>query len=214
MTTVAVVSSLPAVRAGLRALVESAPAGLGVRVVAEGASAASLTGGADVLVLDVEPGTGADDVLPASDLAPGLVLLGALGGEDRFPQALAGRPVALLPRDASREQLQAAIQAVASGLFVVDAATAGQLMAPLASSAASPPAADPVASGGVDGFTGREREVLQLVAEGLPNKSIARRLGISEHTVKFHVGAVMAKLSAGSRTEAVHLAARRGLVSL
>jgi len=56
--------------------------------------------------------------------------------------------------------------------------------------------------------------VLQLVAEGLPNKTIARRLGISEHTVKFHVAALMAKLGAGSRTEAVHLGARRGLVSL
>ena len=54
-------------------------------------------------------------------------------------------------------------------------------------------------------LTAREREVLQLVALGLPNKTIAGRLGISEHTVKFHVAAILAKLGAGSRTEAVHL---------
>jgi len=65
-----------------------------------------------------------------------------------------------------------------------------------------------------ESLTGREREVLQLVALGLANKAIARRLGISEHTVKFHVAAILTKLGAGSRTEAVHLAARRGLVAL
>ena len=54
--------------------------------------------------------------------------------------------------------------------------------------------------------------MLQLVALGLANKMIAARLDISEHTVKFHVAAILAKLGAASRTEAVHLAARRGLV--
>ena len=57
-------------------------------------------------------------------------------------------------------------------------------------------------------------EVLQLLAEGLPNKSIAQRLGISEHTVKFHVNAILGKLGAQSRTEAVILATRLGLVLL
>ena len=59
-------------------------------------------------------------------------------------------------------------------------------------------------------LTLREGEVLGLVAEGLANKAIARRLGISEHTVKFHVAAILAKLGAGSRTEAVRLGAQRG----
>jgi DNA-binding CsgD family transcriptional regulator len=61
-------------------------------------------------------------------------------------------------------------------------------------------------------LTAREREVLQLVAEGLPNKAIARQLGISEHTAKFHVGSLLGKLGAGSRTEAVTLATRRGIL--
>ena len=63
-------------------------------------------------------------------------------------------------------------------------------------------------------LTVRETEVLQLVAQGLPNKIIASRLGISLHTVKFHVAAILAKLNASSRTEAVTLGARRGYVVL
>lgn len=56
--------------------------------------------------------------------------------------------------------------------------------------------------------------MLRLVAEGLPNKTIATRLRISEHTVKFHITAILAKLGAASRTEAVRLGARRGLIAL
>ena len=63
-------------------------------------------------------------------------------------------------------------------------------------------------------LTTREREVLALMARGLPNKQIAARLSISLHTVKFHVASVLAKLGASSRTEAVTLGARRGAVSL
>ena len=63
-------------------------------------------------------------------------------------------------------------------------------------------------------LTAREVEVLQLLAEGLPNKSIATRLGISDQTVKFHVASICGKLGAANRTQAVRLAVRRGLVSL
>ncbi len=68
--------------------------------------------------------------------------------------------------------------------------------------------------GPVEDLTAREREVLQLVALGLANKAIARDLAISEHTVKFHVTALLSKLGAGSRTEAAHQGTRLGLVSL
>jgi DNA-binding NarL/FixJ family response regulator len=57
-------------------------------------------------------------------------------------------------------------------------------------------------------------EVLQMLAEGLGNKAIARRLSISEHTVKFHIGSIFSKLNASSRTEAVILGARQGLILL
>ena len=63
-------------------------------------------------------------------------------------------------------------------------------------------------------LTPREIEVLELLAEGLPNKGIAARLGISDQTVKFHVAAIMGKLDASNRTDAVRRAVRRGLVSL
>lgn len=63
-------------------------------------------------------------------------------------------------------------------------------------------------------LTPRELEVLALVAEGASNKTIARRLGISVHTAKFHVGSLLAKLGAASRTEAVTLATRRGLLTV
>ena len=75
-------------------------------------------------------------------------------------------------------------------------------------------AGSPAGAEGEEPLTEREREVLDLMALGLPNKTIAARLGISEHTVKFHVGSVMAKLGAASRTEAVTHAIRQGLLAL
>jgi DNA-binding NarL/FixJ family response regulator len=63
-------------------------------------------------------------------------------------------------------------------------------------------------------LTSREIQVLQLLAEGLPNKAIANRLGISDQTVKFHVASVSGKLGAANRTDAVRRAARRGLIAL
>ena len=71
-----------------------------------------------------------------------------------------------------------------------------------------------LAAGAGEPLTPRERDVLQLMAEGLPNKLIAARLSISEHTAKFHVSAIMTKLGAASRTEAVTIGARRGLLIL
>jgi DNA-binding CsgD family transcriptional regulator len=65
-----------------------------------------------------------------------------------------------------------------------------------------------------EALTSREREVLELLSQGLPNKLIARRLQISEHTVKFHVSSIYAKLGATSRTDAVSRGVRRGLITL
>ena len=66
----------------------------------------------------------------------------------------------------------------------------------------------------VEPLTAREIQVLELLAEGLPNKAIARRLGISDQTVKFHVASLSGKLGAANRTDAVRRAARRGLIAL
>lgn len=65
-----------------------------------------------------------------------------------------------------------------------------------------------------EALTGREIQVLELLAEGLPNKAIATRLGISDQTVKFHVASISGKLGAANRTDAVRRAVRRGLITL
>lgn len=108
----------------------------------------------------------------------------------------------LLPRDVGAAQLLAALRAAIHGLVTIDPTLANSLF-PHAQ--LSPPSL-------VETLTPRESEVLQLLAEGLPNKTIARRLDISEHTVKFHVNAIMSKLNAQSRTEAVVRATQLGLV--
>jgi DNA-binding NarL/FixJ family response regulator len=74
--------------------------------------------------------------------------------------------------------------------------------------------ADPERVGLQEPLTHREQEVLELLAEGLPNKAIAAQLGISDQTVKFHVASISAKLGATNRTEAVRIALRRGLLTL
>ena len=85
---------------------------------------------------------------------------------------------------------------------------------------AAPDGAGPERSADLDrvslqeSLTHREQEVLELLAEGLPNKAIATRLGISDQTVKFHVASISAKLGATNRTEAVRIALRRGLLTL
>lgn len=63
-------------------------------------------------------------------------------------------------------------------------------------------------------LTPRERQVLELVADGLPNKAIAARLGIGAETVKFHLGAILGKLGASNRTDAVRIAIKRGLITV
>jgi DNA-binding NarL/FixJ family response regulator len=110
----------------------------------------------------------------------------------------------ILTRDAPASDMARAIGAVAAGLVVLSPELARSLLR------LSTPAPGETPSP----LTDREGEVLALLAQGLPNKSIAQRLHISEHTVKFHVNSILAKLGAESRTEAVVLATRAGLVHL
>ncbi|MDE3088363.1 MAG: response regulator transcription factor [Chloroflexota bacterium] len=111
----------------------------------------------------------------------------------------------LLPRDTTAENLAAALAAIAQGLAVIDPAFAAALL---------PAARDQSRAQPIEELTPRELEVLRLMAEGQSNKTIARALGISEHTVKFHVNAILGKLNVQSRTEAVVHATRLGLILL
>lgn len=130
------------------------------------------------------------------------------GAAESLPALVAAGLRGLLPQDARSDVLVSAIQAAAGGMLVIDAEIGEAAFARSGMAA-------PNANGEeVEAFTPREREVLTLVAEGLPNKIIARQLNISEHTVKFHLNAILTKLGAQSRTEAVVRATRLGLIAL
>ena len=112
-----------------------------------------------------------------------------------------------MPAEVSPDQLIAALSAAACGLFTLHAGELGAVLleAPIS---LHPPAQLP------EPLTPREREVLQMLASGIVNKEIAERLSISEHTVKFHVASILGKLGASTRTQAVSLGIRHGLVLL
>ncbi len=111
---------------------------------------------------------------------------------------------AMLTLEAGVEEITAAIRAVAQSLLVIDARLVNNANAGLGDGQPSL----------LEALSSRELDVLRRMAEGWPNKEIACKLGISEHTVKFHVSAILSKLRARSRTDAVATAARRGLITL
>ena len=132
-----------------------------------------------------------------------VVLLDGADPEDGV-RALKAGARAVLHRSSSRNEIIAAIKVITSGLVVLPP----ELLATLLHEA--PPADDVLKAQ----LTRRELEVLAAMADGASNKAIARQLGISFHTAKFHVAAILAKLDADSRTEAVAKAAQSGLVML
>jgi DNA-binding NarL/FixJ family response regulator len=156
----------------------------------------------DVIVWDVSWKTASSmnnlGLLP-ENMPPVLALAAT---EEQAAQARVAGAQAFLSRDASPEAMASAIVALSYGLQVTDPALAG----------GSAPAT--MGPGSASPLTPREQDVLLLLAEGLPNKGVASRLGVSEHTVKFHVNSIMGKFNAQSRTEAVTLATRLGLLPL
>ncbi len=154
----------------------------------------------DVIVWDVswETETAVDNLALLPEDAPPVLALAATGNQAN--QARTADARGILGRDSSPEALAAAITALSHGLSVTD---------PVLSGGSSPtaPSSSPL-------LTPREQDVLRLLAEGLPNKGVASRLEVSEHTVKFHVNSIMGKLNAQNRTEAVTLATRLGFLPL
>jgi len=235
---VSVVATYPTVRAGLSALVlaqegwtvidEMAP---GALLRADGSGPISdCTDPPDVVLADLDGSEDSDAIeawLDALRPQRGVVVLGSAQSSNPSPrqhqEALRllgsmarvvtdqGLGFGALQRDTTGEEIVAAIAAVAGGLMTLDRRWAGALLATPERSQA--PIPERLADR-EEPLTARELEVLQLLAEGLPNKLIAAQLHISEHTAKFHVSASLLKLGAASRTEAVTLAARRGLLIL
>jgi two-component system, NarL family, response regulator YdfI len=211
-----IVAASPLARAGLENLL----AARGAEVVGSVATiqtvgetlAGSLSNAApDVILVDSsgDPFAPALESVVASGLAMDVALV--VIGEDisaaASAEALRAGVRAALPADISPDQLVAALEAAVSGLVVLHAS---QVPAGVAAASAPVPPIDELA----ESLTRRELEILQMLAGGLSNKEIAARLNISDHTVKFHVASILGKLGAVSRTEAVSIGIRRGLVLL
>jgi DNA-binding NarL/FixJ family response regulator len=198
MIRLLIAASSAVVRAGLETLAASAAS---VEVVGSFADLSA----AEVLRPDVVLAA-----LPFEELAlpeigggPAIVLLTAESQPSWSQDLLRLGVRAVLPHHASPGEIVAAIEAAGAGLAVVDPRDLNDLLA------ASPA---PAAPAGV--LTPRELEVLRMMADGHANKVIAWKLNISEHTVKFHVASILGKLNASSRTEAVTIGVRQGLVML
>jgi DNA-binding NarL/FixJ family response regulator len=192
---VAIAAQSVAMRLGLIELLGSMP---GIEISANNPVENGLSG-VDVLVT-----TSIEDLrLLGEETRPVLLLTNSPGDAAR----LADLPVwGALPLEASREEIAAALHALGEGLWVGSPALAGSMLErhPAPTIEEGEPVGDPL--------TARELEVLQLAAEGMANKQIALALNISEHTVKFHLSSLYAKLGVTSRTEAIRAGVRQGRV--
>jgi two-component system, NarL family, response regulator YdfI len=198
---VMIVSPSAVRRAGLETLVRESPAA----ALAGSVSALAILprrvqqSQPDVVLLDVETADGFSlQTIRAAkngNERPAFVALVEAPTKDWTIAALQAGFKAVLPRDATPDEITSAFRAVTSGLTVLHprAARSPEL---------------------VEELTPREIEVLRLLADGLGNKEIASRLGISEHTVKFHISSILGKLVVATRTEAVTTGIRRGLIPL
>jgi DNA-binding NarL/FixJ family response regulator len=198
VTRVWLAAPSPALRAGLRALLASDPR---LEVIGESARLDGLEDvEADVIIL-----TSASDSFPDGFVLPESVAVLLLSDSpNQLTEGFRARAAwGILPLEASADELLAAVHALAEGLIVGTRALLDPL---LADDAAPAPARGPL--------TERETEVLTLLSTGLANKQIAAALGISEHTVKFHVSSIYTKLNATNRTEAVRAGLRGGWITL
>lgn len=197
MIRVAILAPVLALRVGLREVFRGLE---DIEVVADAPSLDEVPE-VDVLVL-----TSPDYLSDLAEDAPAILLL---TDDQSAAMQLMDLPVwGVLSLDAGPEELSAAVRALGEGLWTGSPALLGTLLE--RQPVAMLEAGDPI----IDTLTSREHEVLQLAAEGLANKQIALSLNISEHTVKFHLSSLYAKLGVTSRTEAVRAGVRRGWVVL
>ena len=212
MIRVFIVAASPLIRAGLQGMLADSH----VDIVGRAADLESISG----QLIDVEP----DVVLVEASAETHEELLNTLGDTEigrEHPIIVLSEQIkaawlsdvlragvrAVLPREITPEQLRPALEAAAAGLLVVHPSELDTLLpATVGSSAPIDELPEPL--------TSREREVLQMLAAGLANKEIAARLAISDHTVKFHVASILGKLGVSTRTEAVSVGIRHGLVLL
>jgi two-component system, NarL family, response regulator YdfI len=140
---------------------------------------------------------GVGSIALADDPAPGWVAAAIRAGVN-----------AIISREADKQELRLALEAAEAGMVLLHPTSAGELAAGNFANLILHDEEE------LEHLTAREREVLRLMSDGLGNKQIAARLGVSEHTVKFHTSSILGKLGVGSRTEAVTEGIRRGLIVL
>ncbi len=204
MIRLALVAPNPALRVGLRGILRSDPDLAVTREAGELEEIALGEADIDVLIL----ASAAEGGLRGLSVSTAVLLL---TDHPETAQAVAyedQRVWGVLPLNAGEEEILAAVRALGEGLWVGSPTLVrGLLRRPLLVEA---PSSEMV----IEPVTRREMEVLQSVAQGLSNKQIALSLGISEHTVKFHLSSLYAKLGATNRTEAVRIGTQQGLIVL
>ena len=186
--------SSPALRAGLRALISSDEA---IRIINDSLDEDDLRSEADVVITSASPASFFRNELGDSSSAATLLLSDDQVNVREMRRSF--RVWGVLPSDASAEELTAAVHALSQGLIVGTSTL-------LFESESEPLSHGPL--------TDRESEVISLLSKGLANKQIAVALGISEHTVKFHVSSIYTKLNVTNRTEAVREGLRGGWIAL
>jgi DNA-binding NarL/FixJ family response regulator len=200
----------PVVRDGLVAMLETQPDFKIVAATGNGqeAVARALEARPDILLLDLEmPGMDGVEVLEqVSSRLPEArtIIFTAFDTDERILKALKMGAQGYLLKGSPRQELFSAIRTVYQGGSLLQPLVASKVLAYIRSSQAESGVKN-------EELTGREKEVMKLVALGMPNKEIARTLGITERTVKFHVSVILRKLNATNRTEAVKKAADLGI---
>jgi DNA-binding NarL/FixJ family response regulator len=196
-----VVDDHPVVRQGIRALLERELEGVEVSTAATPDDALENSGGSrpDVVVIDLRRVRG--DVQQTisqlqESLGSPIVVFTADGGPRMLADALKAGVKGYVRKDSPPEDLIRAIQAARNGEFYVDPALSSSLLL----------------EEGERTLTARQREILQMLADGMHTEEVAKQLGLSTETVRTHTKRILAKLSAGTRTQAVAIGIRSGLI--
>jgi DNA-binding NarL/FixJ family response regulator len=196
-----VVDDHPVVRQGIRALLERELEGVEVSTADSPDAAMRESGGQrpDVVVIDLRRVSGeVQDTISAlqESLGSPIVVFTADGGPRMLAEALKAGVKGYVRKDSPPEDLIRAIQAARSGEFYVDPALSSSLLL----------------EEGERTLTARQREILQMLADGMHTEEVARQLGLSTETVRTHTKRILAKLQAGTRTQAVAIGIRSGLI--
>jgi DNA-binding NarL/FixJ family response regulator len=208
---VLVVDDQQIVREGLATILDLLPDVHVVGSAADGAEALELVARRrpDVVLMDLHmpvlDGVAATRRIVAEHPSSAVLILTTFGEDDAALEALRAGALGVLTKDAGRDEIARALHQAVAGHMTLAAPLQARLIA-----AVAPPAA-PVRAALPDGLTAREAEVLGLIGAGFTNREIARRLVVSEATVKTHINHVFAKIDARDRAAAVNYAARHGL---